>query len=295
MAVLFIKDPESGLFYELGRTNVVQNDLNPEFQKSILVNVEKVKANTKWDPTLKRFTTSNVQGMNLASVVIGKNIAKESEKTKEELEMEEQTRYGEKNLRFVIVDVETRNSEIRSEDILGYVDWRIQQLTEISDTGVKNTSMTLSLPLKIRDQIRGKIKIIGEWQHEPTMDWSIRLKLAAEDLPMYFWEQRFGVVNGWLPTTDPFFKVYRKIRSGSRAYKHLIYVSEPIPSNNCPYWQEILLPYNHWCNAMEFDDLWFEFWNWDISGTFTYIGEFKVSAKNIQFALKIIRQQLPCY
>lgn len=227
MVCLFIKQNDTGLYYELGRTNMIKNDHNPEFSKSILVNKEKIKSITEWISSGGKLepNTSN-------------------------------------NLRFVVVDIDTARGKIRNNDIIGIVDWKIQDLLD-------STNFQLKLDLTVHARKYGEIYIIGEPVHSSTLLKTITIRLAADDLPrMDYWTE-----------TDGMLIITRKLNNRSDQI-HRIYVSEAQMNTKSPYWKDIKLPFNHWCNGDIDAEITIEVWDYNKTSK-SYIGEVTTTTRQL--------------
>eukprot|EP00997_Jenningsia_sp_PLL12_P012069 NODE_993_length_1334_cov_9.997665_g820_i0.p1 GENE.NODE_993_length_1334_cov_9.997665_g820_i0~~NODE_993_length_1334_cov_9.997665_g820_i0.p1 ORF type:complete len:441 (+),score=50.62 NODE_993_length_1334_cov_9.997665_g820_i0:161-1324(+) len=221
MCTLFLKDLESDMFFELGRTNLVINSYNPVFYHPITVRIKHLE-------NLKQ---------------LGNDPDGDDDDDDDELFQKKVIT----NLRFVVNDVDIRTNNIGHDDIIGIADWNLSDLLTVVEQ-----KFVRKMDLIVDNKKFGELTVYYEnvkmyRGHIDTSGGKLFFKIAGSCLEPRF---PFRSVNAYL-------KLSRYIND---RLKHPIYVSEPIESRE-PYWDEFMIPFNAFCNAELDTQITFEVWN----------------------------------
>jgi hypothetical protein len=280
--MLYLKDNFSGMYYELGRSEILRDTNNPVFYTPFLVNKSHVRIEKQTQEVVDISEVSPFEvpiseeiscldspvGKFLYSLVWGKQAIKEVQNKNQ-------------NLRLVIVDVDD-DQYIYNKQIIGISEFSLDQILE--DDGNH-----LGSKLHNGEKKTGIAHIIAEAVlNEKYINAQVRLRIGASGIqrkgklyPFLVISRQINAIPGnWLP-------VYRSE-----------IIDEKDPSE--PYWQDIILKYLYLCNGEEQTKLKFEIFHfntlqslpWKFSRPHELLGSTELTLEDI---MKVNTQQKTDY
>eukprot|EP01080_Neovahlkampfia_damariscottae_P005963 gene5963-9962_t len=205
VCVLFLRNIHTGMYFELGRTEIQWDNTKPVWTTPILINKEHCMDTSK---------------------IVYKY---EDDKIVKKIENPD-------NLKFGIFDVNEPKYVIGNDDLLGTVSWKLSEL-------IDSEAYEISLKPILGDDPCGEISVIEEYANPRFINAKVRLRVTAR-----------------LNKSIDGFLVIKRIICGNKELRP-IYTTETITKSSKPYWNDVYIPMNQWCNGDLKAKITFELWN----------------------------------
>ena len=166
-------------------------------------------------------------------------------------------------LKFEIYDWDSKSQNLKRHDILGEVE--VSLGTIMASPGKQFTS-------SLKKGGGGRITVMAEDINSSARE-RIRIQFIASNLDR---KDTFG-------KSDPFYNLSKKMTNGQWS---LVYKSEVVKNNSNPRWSAMDKPATELCNGDYERELKMEVYDYDSSGEFDLIGEFRTNLRSLSNGAK---------